>query len=124
MKENVVVLGASDKPERYAYQAMKKLLAHGHHPILVNPRLDEIEEMKVYSSLPEVGQDYGKIDTLTLYLGPKLSSLHVDEIVGLAPGRVILNPGTENPTLEQALKSAGIPYEYACTLILLSTGQF
>ena len=48
----------------------------------------------------------------------------VENIVELAPGRVILNPGAESRALERALKDAGTPYEHACTLVLLRTGQF
>jgi hypothetical protein len=37
---------------------------------------------------------------------------------------VILNPGAESRELERALHDARIPYEHACTLVLLRTGQF
>jgi hypothetical protein len=47
-----------------------------------------------------------------------------DAILALRPGRVILNPGTESPALEQALTTAGIPWQHACTLVMLRTGQF
>jgi hypothetical protein len=47
-----------------------------------------------------------------------------EAILALKPGRVILNPGTESPDLEQALSDAGIPWLHACTLVMLRTGQF
>lgn len=119
--ENVVVLGASDNPDRYSYKAMKMLEQFGHRPILVHPSLKKIEEKEVYSSLKEVK---GKVDTLTLYVNPKISSAMKGEIISLNPGRVILNPGTENSDLESALKKAKIPFEHACTLVLLTTDQF
>jgi hypothetical protein len=37
---------------------------------------------------------------------------------------VIFNPGSESRDLELALKNARIPFERACTLVLLRTGQF
>ena len=32
---NVAVVGASNKPERYSYQAVKMLAEHGHRPLPV-----------------------------------------------------------------------------------------
>lgn len=34
----VVIVGASDNPERYAHKAMRALDKHGHETVLVNPR--------------------------------------------------------------------------------------
>jgi uncharacterized protein len=48
----------------------------------------------------------------------------IGDIVALAPGRVILNPGAESAELELALRNARIPFERACTLVLLRVGQF
>ena len=62
--------------------------------------------------------------TLTLYVGPARLEPMIDSLVALKPGRVIFNPGTESPALQQALDTAGIPWEEACTLVLLRTGQF
>jgi uncharacterized protein len=119
-KEKVAILGASDKPERYSYLAFKKLLAHGHEPILISPTVKEVEGQKVYQSLSEIKE----ADTLTLYVNPQISSNMEKDILKLKPGRVIFNPGTENPELERALTKAGIPFEEACTLVLLNTGSF
>jgi len=38
--------------------------------------------------------------------------------------RVIFNPGTENPEFYSILKTNGIYFEEACTLVLLSTNQY
>lgn len=120
-REVVLILGASDHPEKYAHKAMTMLLAHGHEVVLVHPTLSEIEGHKVFKSIDEISQ---KIDTLTMYVNPKISSSVAQSILKLKPGRVIFNPGTENPELEVSLKRSGIDFEEACTLVLLTTGQF
>lgn len=117
----VVVLGASHKPERYSNQAIRLLLEHGHSVVPVHPRLDMVEGLPVAHDLDAIA---GPVDTLTLYIGPERSDALVDALVRLHPGRVIFNPGTENPALEARLDDAGIPHERACTLVLLRTGQF
>ncbi len=121
MAQTVAVLGASHKPERYSNQAVRMLKEYGHLVIPVTPGRTVIEELPVVPSLDAIDQ---KIDTLTLYVGPERSAQMQDAILALKPGRVILNPGTESPDLEKALTEAGIPWEHACTLVMLRTGQF
>jgi hypothetical protein len=120
-KERVVILGASDKPERYSHRALRMLLDHGHEIVLVHPRLAQIEGRDVVSDL---GAVTGAVDTITMYVGPDASSPLADKLLSLKPTRVIFNPGAENPALRQRLMEAGIRVEEACTLVLLSTGQF
>lgn len=120
-KERVVVLGASDKPERYSHRAMKMLREHGHEAVLVHPRLAEIEGQPVLKDLSAVS---GGVDTVTMYVGPEASNLITDELIALHPRRVIFNPGSENPSLQRRLADSGVRVEEACTLVLLSTGQF
>ncbi|MCB9091491.1 MAG: CoA-binding protein [Halobacteriovoraceae bacterium] len=117
---NVAVLGASDNPERYSYKAFKRLEDNGYSTFLVSPKYDQIESKKVYHSLSELKD----IDTLTVYVNKNLSSQLTNEIVNLAPRRVIFNPGTENPELIKKLEDKGIETLEACTLVLLSTKQF
>ncbi len=119
--ERVVVLGASHKPERYSNQAIRLLREHGHEVIPVHPKLEEAEGIPVANSLDVIE---GSIDTLTMYIGAERSSQIAESILKLQPGRVIFNPGSENPELETHLKLANIPFEHACTLVLLRTGQF
>jgi predicted CoA-binding protein len=117
----VVVLGASPKQTRYSYQAVRLLHDHGYQVIPVHPKAKRIDRIPALARLSDIRD---QVHTLTLYVGPERSRAMIDDIVELAPGRVILNPGTESRDLELALKTARIPFEYACTLVLLRTGQF
>ena len=119
--ETVVVLGASDQPDRYSNKAVKMLLEHGHRVIPIHPALKTVEGIAVVPNLPSVSEN---VNTLTLYLGPDRLEKLISEIVQLAPKRVIFNPGTESPVVQQALDQAGIPWQEACTLVLLRTGQY
>lgn len=120
-KERVVVLGASPNPERYSNKAVSMLLEHGHEVVPVHPIAEKIENLPVVAKLHDVT---GAVDTLTLYLsGDTLAGLE-GAIVNLKPGRVIFNPGTENPVLMENLRQSGLNVVQACTLVLLRTGQF
>ena len=121
MAEKVVIVGASDKPDRFAYKAMVMLKQYGHEPILVNPTLKEIAGHAVY---PDLDQILRPVDTLTMYVNPRISITMKDKIIALKPKRVIFNPGTENPAIAFDLKKTGIDTIHACTLVMLSTGEF
>ena len=120
-RQRVVVLGASDKPERYSHQAVRLLLEHGHEVVPVHPREKVVAGLAV---VPDLAHVTGPVDTLTLYVGAAISSSLQPQIVALRPARVIFNPGAENPDLQAALAAQGIRTEAACTLVLLRTGQF
>ena len=77
-KENVAILGASNDPNRYSYMAMVQLQECGHNPLLVNPRLDSIDEVKCYPHLNDIKE---VIDTLTVYINPHISNSLAEEIV-------------------------------------------
>lgn len=120
-KERVVILGASNKPERYSHKALNLLKDYGHEVVLVHPTLKEIDGLEVYSSLSQIK---GKVDTLTMYISSELSSKIIGDIIKLRPKRIIFNPGTENAELYNKLLAHSIPFELACTLVLLRSEQF
>lgn len=117
----VVVLGASPKPIRYSYQAVKLLERAGYRVIPVHPKVERIDQIPVVANLSLIREP---VDTLTLYLGEDRSRGLIDAILRLAPERVIFNPGSESAELERALHAHHIPFEQACTLVLLRTHQF
>ena len=120
--ERVVILGASNNPTRFSNKALKMLKNFGHLPLPVHPQLSQIEGEKVFSTLNEIS---GQVDTLTMYVGPKISSAMKEDILKLKARRVIFNPGSENPELEKALRDeAGAEVVEACTLVMLQSGQF
>ncbi len=121
MSKTIAILGASDKEDRYAYKAQKRLMAHGYAVIPVSPAGKNVLGIDGLKSLREIQQP---IDTVTLYVGPKNLQPQLDDLLALQPRRVIFNPGTEDAELQDRLTDAGIHVIEACTLVLLSTDQF
>jgi predicted CoA-binding protein len=119
--ENVAVVGASPKDNRYSNIAMRMLAEHGHTPIPVAPARSEILGRKAYPTLSSVPD---RIDTVTMYIRPSRQAQVLDDVVQIRPSRIIFNPGAENPGEYDRLRMAGIEVLEACTLIMLSTGQF
>ncbi|MBB5188056.1 hypothetical protein HNQ57_002335 [Zhongshania antarctica] len=119
--ETVVVLGASPKPERYSFKAVKLLTDCGHKVLPVNPYHPEVAGIACVAGVDQL-QD--KVDTVSVYVRADLLSKDIAKIIALAPRRVIFNPGTESDEMAAAFNKAGIATEDACTLVLLRTGQF
>lgn len=119
--EIVAVLGASPKPDRYAYRAMEMLLDHGHRPVPVNPAFREVLGQTCYPTLADIPEP---IETVTMYLRKERSDPLIDQILAAKPRRIIMNPGAENDELADQARDAGIEVDYACTLVLLQTGAF
>jgi predicted CoA-binding protein len=121
MSEIVLVLGASENPSRYSHMATLMLLEYGHKPVLIGKAGDKVQGIPIHRSVPD---GVAKVDTVTLYLNPMHQQAWYEAILAMKPGRVIFNPGTENPELMEMLDAAGIPYLDACTLVMLRAGQF
>ena len=120
MKKKTLVLGASTNPTRYSYLAANRLASYGH-PI-VNVGLKRGEVAGVAIEKPEI--IHTDIDTITLYVGPAHQVALYDYILNTKPKRIVFNPGTENRELEEKAHDLGIETERACTLVMLSTGQY
>ena len=118
---NVAIVGASNKPERYSHQAVDLLAHKGHAVFPIHPALAEIDGHRVFKKLGDVPVP---LHAVTLYVSPALSGGLAGEILAARAARVIFNPGTENPELENALRARGVEPLRACTLVLLRTGQF
>jgi uncharacterized protein len=118
---NVAVIGASDKAERYSYQAFKLLQEKGHTVYPVHQRIELIDGVSVFSSIKEIPS---VVDTVTMYVAPDISNQLAPDILAKKPKRIIFNPGAENPQLAALAQTQGIKTINACTLVMLRTGQF
>jgi hypothetical protein len=114
------VLGATTKPEKYAFIAINKLVDKGHTVLAIGQNTGEVAGVKIYTKQIPLKN----IDTITLYLNPTRQRDYYNYIIETKPKRVIFNPGTENPEFYQLLQANGIKAEVACTLVLLATNQY
>ena len=115
-----LVLGATPNPARYAYNAVHQLLNKKIEVVPMGIKEGVIASIPIIS----VNELQENIHTVSLYVGAARQEEYYDFIINLAPKRVIFNPGTENPQFAQKLNKAGISWENACTLVLLSTTQY
>jgi len=118
--KKTLVLGATPDSSRYAYLAANRLVGHGHSIVNVGIKTGEVAGVVIEK--PE--QIHDDIDTITLYIGPQNQPPLYNYILDTHPKRIIFNPGTENSELSKMANEKGIETENACTLVLLSIGQY
>ena len=118
--KTTVVLGASPNGSRYSYLAVMRLVQHGHKVIPIGIKKGIIAGQEIIHGNPELRD----VDTITLYLNSERQKQYYDYILNLHPKRIIFNPGAENPELSKMASQHGIEALDACTLVLLSTGQY
>ncbi len=118
--KKTLVLGASAKPDKYAYIAITKLVEKGHSVLAIGQNAGEVAGIKIQTKAIPLKN----IDTISLYLNPTRQRDYYNYIVESKPKRVIFNPGTENPEFYQLLELNNIKAEVACTLVLLATNQY
>jgi len=118
--KKTLILGATPDTGRYANLAANRLVGRGH--TIVNVGIKKGEVAGVPIEKPET--IHNDIDTVTLYVGPQNQPPLYDYILNTHPKRIIFNPGTENSELRRMANEKGIETEYACTLVLLSIGQY
>lgn len=119
--KKTLVLGATDNPNRYAYRAAHSLLRHGHAIALVGIKKGEVAGHPIIQNKETPVEE---VDTVTLYVGTRNQPEWYDYILRLKPRRIIFNPGTENPELEKRARNQGIETLQACTLVMLSIGNY
>lgn len=122
MKTNrrTLVMGASLKEQRYSNKAIKMLQEHDIDTVAVGLREGKVGDVSIKKS----GTEFEDIDTITIYVGEDRLEVSEDYLISLKPKRIIFNPGAENPRFAKRAKEAGIEIVQACTLVMLSTGQY
>jgi hypothetical protein len=119
-KRKTLVVGASTNPARYANMAVHQLLKHEQPVEAIGLREDHIGPVAIQTGFPALTD----IHTVTLYLNAQRQEAYYDYLLGLAPKRIIFNPGTENPEFAEKARKAGVETIEACTLVMLSTNQY
>ncbi len=120
MVKTTLVLGASNNPSRYSYMAINRLRSHKHPVVAVGKRPGVVADVNVSTDTFRISD----LDTITLYLNPSNQKQYYQYILDSKPKRIIFNPGTENEELATLAKKNGIEPVEACTLVLLTTGQY
>ena len=120
IEKKTMILGATPNSSRYAYLAATRLSDSGHTIINIGLKTGEIAGIPIQT--PEI--IHTGIHTIMMYINPEKQRPLYDYILRTNPQRLIFNPVTENEELSNLANAHGIKTETACTLVLLSLGQY
>jgi len=120
MNRKTLVLGASLNSYRYSNMAILRLRQKKISVVAIGLREGKVGDVPIFTGQPSLAD----IHTVTLYLNPRRQTDFYSYILALKPQRVIFNPGTENEEFIQLLENQGIRAEIACTLVMLSVGNY
>ena len=115
------VIGVTPNADRYAFKAVTKLTDHNFPVVALGFRNGEVAGNQIIKNWPT---EIADLKVISMYIGPARQPDFYDYLINLNPKKIIFNPGTENEEFYQKLNTAGIDYEEACTLVLLSTGMY
>ena len=118
--KKTLVLGASPNSARYSYLAVEQLRNLKHPVVGIGKRKGNVADVIIDTGQPHIED----VDTVTMYLNASNQQQYYQYILSLHPKRIIFNPGAENDELAQLAIKNGIQIQEACTLVLLSTGQY
>ncbi len=120
--KRTLVVGVSQNTSRYAYAATEMLQEHKVPFVPIGIKEGEVfgEEILNLREKPSLSG----VHTITLYINPEHQKEWEDYLISLKPKRLIFNPGAENSDFAEKAKKENIKVHNACTMVMLSTGQF
>ncbi len=120
--KKTVIFGASPNHSRYAYVAAQMLHEKDIPFVPVGIKTGEVFGKKILDlkERPYIED----VDTITMYISAKNQPEWYDYILSLKPKRIVFNPGTQNSELNALAKENQIATVSACSLVMLSSGQY
>lgn len=118
--KKTLVFGASLKKERISHMAVKRMVSQGRNVVAIGGRAGHIEDVEILTG----HHSFDEVDTITIYMGENGQEEHETYLLSLNPKRIIFNPGAENSNFALKARQQGIETINACTLVMLSTGEY
>ena len=103
----IALVGASENPQRPAWQVMMVLAEHGYDVIPVGPKVagKVIEGMQGYASLEEIP---GKVDMVDVFRNPQVVPEVARQAIAIGAETLWLQPGTVNLQAAAEARNAGL----------------
>lgn len=89
----IAVVGASSDESKYGYRVFKDLLGKNLDVVPVNPKLDELLEVKAFS---ELGSINPKPTLVVTVVPPEVTESITDKVIELGIDHVWMQPGSES----------------------------
>jgi len=121
MNQNkVVILGASENQEKASYAVTKLLYKRGYDIYAVNEQKGNIGNIKIH----DFSETLTEAETISVFYSPSKQKSYYEFLLALHPKRIIFNPDTDNPELEELARQHHIKVIKGCTFALLINGMW
>ena len=123
-KPTVSVIGASADRRKFGNKSVRAHAQCGYHVYPINPKGEDVEGWKGYSSLRDVPVE--RLDRITVYLPPRIGLQALDDIAAKPAGEIWFNPGAESREILERADQLGLQVIAGCSIVDLgvSPGQF
>ena len=112
------VVGASQDRSKYGNKVLRAYLQHNYDVTPINPHADEIEGLRVASSLTAVAEP---VDAISIITPPPITEEVVEEALRLGIKHIWMQPGAESEAAVSRAEQAGanVIAGGPCILVLL-----
>ncbi|TBR19967.1 CoA-binding protein [bacterium] len=111
----VVVIGVSDREEKFGFRIFRDLLKEGFKVEGVNPRGGEVLGKKIYHNLRELGSP---VDLVITVVPHEVTERVVEQCRGLGIKEIWMQPGSESERAINLAKEYGIKVVHnACFMV-------
>jgi predicted CoA-binding protein len=115
--KNWAVVGATEDTSKFGYKVYKKLKKYNYNVYPVNPKFNEIEGQKCYSSISDINDP---IDVISLIVNAKLGMEVIEKANKKGIKNIWCQPGAESQELIDQAKEYGMKIIYhECVLVEL-----
>jgi predicted CoA-binding protein len=114
MRRVVAVIGASADRRKFGNKAVRAFLRQGYDVRPVNPAVETIEGLRVYSSITDITDS---IDLVTMYVPPAIGETLLEGIASKRPQEFWVNPGAESASLLARAEALGLTPIVACSIM-------
>lgn len=114
-KNTIAIVGASNNPDKYGYKVLADLKSADWHLIPINPKEENILDLKVYHSILDVPE---KIDGVVFVTKPEVTEQVLLEVKQLGIKDVWFQPGAANDGAVSFCQTNDITYiNDACIMV-------
>jgi predicted CoA-binding protein len=109
----VAVVGASSDRRKFGNKAVRAYAACGWRVFPVHPNEQTVEGLPAYADLAAVPEP---LDTVTVYVPPKVGLSLLPAIAERRPREVWFNPGADSAEIAAEAARLGLPLVQACSI--------
>lgn len=107
--KKIALVGATPDPKKYGNIILKDLKTKGFEVIPVNPRYEQIDNLKCFKSVKELPED---VDVIVFVVPPKIGLQVAKDAINSGFRKLWFQPGAESKEIKDFLDSEDVEYSF------------